>query len=780
MRIRAIRSQWQSLCLCAALTTIGASVSVGSPISEPFGTGSPNPTSSVAAADLSGWYSTCDTLNDSIDIRDVRQSLIRHISREEIVALAPWMELDASDDGPKALAWTDSGRSLFIVVTDSSPSSDGLGSDVVLRYDTTTQELTRFTRAEIGNGAELDLAAMHFKGKLWVSTQSGNIRVYHAGRNDIAGSLFYEWSLPNNEVAVGMALARSLALAFVVSETTLYRIDLTQPFAIAQPVGSVVRGRSVAFSDHFGGPWHEGAYVVEGAGEGLNARVIEVPWFQATGLLPYAPIEYIQSTAELCDIAGTACGRLLLAGSSGAELIRDSDDSRLDYEAWIRDEFDQVVRFAQGLISPDGEPAGWVIDADVTAGGIRFHPASPDGAAWVIMLHIAKDHIANDEGSKPIIREILLRYAGLMPDGISPQVTSDGIMRHWYDPLTGNGKAGWDPEYATLSTMLLVTAADRARRFYSDDLEVVEAANVIIDRVQGWESYIQPGSNALYLKAVGSGGPNFGSAGSPFYEGVMFVEQAATYGTSDAALSYWLDRGALPESEYVTGFPMTSNWPGNHLPAFVSLYPWIAQSPMRSDATWETHIKNLLASNGAWTDDFGPNLMTVFSAGTTRSDWGGYHADSLSDHPGDVTTFPSLMAFSSLGQTAASVGAYHAYRHGARQEFASGASLLFRRSQEAQSYTPTDAGLSDVVIGALGLAELMRPGLIDAVLAVSYQPECPADFAEPSGTLNFFDVSAFLSAFNNHETSADLSRPFGQFNFFDVSAYLAAYGNGCP
>ena len=186
------------------------------------------------------------------------------------------------------------------------------------------------------------------------------------------------------------------------------------------------------------------------------------------------------------------------------------------------------------------------------------------------------------------------------------------------------------------------------------------------------------------------------------------------------------------------------------------------------------------AARVCFVDDHAPSTMTVFSAGTTRSDWGGYHADSLSNHPGDVTTYPSLMAFSSSGMTAPSVGAYHAYRHGARQNFATGASLLYRQSNIDPTYTPGDAGLPDVVIGALGLAELIKPGTGDAVLAIPYQPECVADLAPPTGELNFFDVSIFLGAFNTQNPAADLARPFGQFDFFDVSAYLSAFGAGCP
>lgn len=54
-----------------------------------------------------------------------------------------------------------------------------------------------------------------------------------------------------------------------------------------------------------------------------------------------------------------------------------------------------------------------------------------------------------------------------------------------------------------------------------------------------------------------------------------------------------------------------------------------------------------------------------------------------------------------------------------------------------------------------------------------------ADFAEPFGELSFFDVSAFLTAYNSTDPSADLNND-GQFNFFDVSLFLGAYSAGCP
>tara|TARA_R110002072_G_scaffold107160_3_gene233538 strand:- start:458 stop:1807 length:1350 start_codon:yes stop_codon:yes gene_type:complete len=55
---------------------------------------------------------------------------------------------------------------------------------------------------------------------------------------------------------------------------------------------------------------------------------------------------------------------------------------------------------------------------------------------------------------------------------------------------------------------------------------------------------------------------------------------------------------------------------------------------------------------------------------------------------------------------------------------------------------------------------------------------CPADLTD-DGSLNFLDVSAFLSAFGKQNPIADFTGD-GNYNFLDVSAFLAAFGEGCP
>lgn len=64
------------------------------------------------------------------------------------------------------------------------------------------------------------------------------------------------------------------------------------------------------------------------------------------------------------------------------------------------------------------------------------------------------------------------------------------------------------------------------------------------------------------------------------------------------------------------------------------------------------------------------------------------------------------------------------------------------------------------------------------VLIESICTQCPADLNN-DGSLDFFDISAFLTAYSNQDPIADFSGD-GLFDFFDISAFLTAYSLGCP
>jgi hypothetical protein len=94
---------------------------------------------------------------------------------------------------------------------------------------------------------------------------------------------------------------------------------------------------------------------------------------------------------------------------------------------------------------------------------------------------------------------------------------------------------------------------------------------------------------------------------------------------------------------------------------------------------------------------------------------------------------------------------------------------------------PDTDGVSGPLVweaGALGSSSLQIT--VAGSLARGPGSPCnPADFAEPYGELNFFDVAMFLTAFIDGDPAADLEWN-GVLNFFDVSEFLQIFTGGCP
>ena len=84
-------------------------------------------------------------------------------------------------------------------------------------------------------------------------------------------------------------------------------------------------------------------------------------------------------------------------------------------------------------------------------------------------------------------------------------------------------------------------------------------------------------------------------------------------------------------------------------------------------------------------------------------------------------------------------------------------------------------------LGHIGLGVLNVPqsdGSLEASWMIMTGNPCPADLTG-DGTLNIFDISAFLIAFTARDPAADFAQD-GVFNFLDVSSFLIEIGNGCP
>jgi hypothetical protein len=85
-------------------------------------------------------------------------------------------------------------------------------------------------------------------------------------------------------------------------------------------------------------------------------------------------------------------------------------------------------------------------------------------------------------------------------------------------------------------------------------------------------------------------------------------------------------------------------------------------------------------------------------------------------------------------------------------------------------------GPGGVTLNSAGLAGR----IYSAEFLIDCDNACPPDLAAPFGTLNFFDLAAYIALYNANDPAADLAAPFGALNFFDLAEYIALYNAGCP
>lgn len=157
-----------------------------------------------------------------------------------------------------------------------------------------------------------------------------------------------------------------------------------------------------------------------------------------------------------------------------------------------------------------------------------------------------------------------------------------------------------------------------------------------------------------------------------------------------------------------------------------------------------------------------PELVSATSSGSVTTVEGTLHSASSQTY---VIEF-----FSSPQCDASGFGQGRVYLGSAMVSTDATGSALFSVSLPAQ----TSEG--EVVTATATRASTGETSEFSA--CVSVEGVCVADLTG-DGVLDFFDVSAFLNAYNAMDPLADMTGD-GGFDFFDVSAFLNAYNAGCP
>ena len=90
------------------------------------------------------------------------------------------------------------------------------------------------------------------------------------------------------------------------------------------------------------------------------------------------------------------------------------------------------------------------------------------------------------------------------------------------------------------------------------------------------------------------------------------------------------------------------------------------------------------------------------------------------------------------------------------------------------------AGVGVRIDDYFGMDAVCFANVAGTLVPVACLADCPADLAEPFGTLDFTDILAFLVAFGAGDPAADLAEPFGTLDFTDILAFLTSFNAGCP
>jgi hypothetical protein len=649
----------------------------------------------VAAAQYAGHYAVAGT---DIEINTIDEAVIDTISASELETLLPGAEINA-------LSFTSSGRQLFIAAT-------GTSSDSVLAYNAGTGQLRTFVGGLTLASTPEKLGLAHFKGELFVGTSAGEIRRYDAALDDATGSYNGSIYFSGGDVGQpvrGIAVDIQDEMLYVASPDNLYRLNPATS-ALTQ-IASMAGIEAISYGRTYGAAGQGGLIILQDAGPERLLHRVPTADLQAGGAV--SPTVYYAVDGSSKDISATACGRILTAGST-PQMLSDANDSRLDFMAWVADEFEQNVLMAKSLCWQDfGNLTGMVNNAASKDGSNRGLVGSPDAAYWVVNQLLMSDQVNGDTEAQGMVREIVKRYALL-------EVNSDGQWYHWYNVNTGNLHT-WeypDPETSIYSTMKGVHMAIRAKAYYPNDSEIVEAANTIIDNLRNQRDYVR--DFGKFASPADDLGPLIGGhRPAPYQEIHLFSElMAATEPMCENAyLDYWRYRDNHTYDYTLPNEPIVRN----DAAGFWRMYDQATIRFCRDDASWAQEFKNFYALFAGWTDDNAPEHLTAFSAGITPS---GYNADSFTYHPGTVNSFGTVIGFGLQGNTVPVVGAYFAYRDGQRQAMQGsatypGASLLTRISYDNPGWTMNNISPTDHQYAGYALGEILAPGSINSAIALN-------------------------------------------------------------
>ncbi len=385
------------------------------------------------------------------------------------------------------------------------------------------------------------------------------------------------------------------------------------------------------------------------------------------------------------------------AGIQWSRWLLTRTDAIFDLDAAIDD---QLRRFTNYVLTAI-QPSGLVRDSlTLSPSTPSFHPASPDAAGFALLALCAMDHLGLSPDAEARAQAVLSAYAGHTP-GVTPTRNAKGHWWHWMNLTTGLPEPGWNDNYTTIGSALLVAGGLFAKNHFSANTNIAAYAEEMRATCD-FDSMIHSSFDGRVALSTDAAGNALGYV-RPWNEYMLIVSLALRQngaGHAPAVSQLWLDPANAPKASY-RGIPTLTDSAGSFAPAFWVQQQYYFNADFASNPGFNFYFENHQRADALYCAfTLNQNYRYGLTAGVNPS---GYTADRINNHAnvfspeavggwGDLDTLLEFVQDQPPGGDARS-------RYG-----------LTRVSSLNANWWPSDAGLVDHLFLMFGLVEARSPG----------------------------------------------------------------------
>lgn len=277
--------------------------------------------------------------------------------------------------------------------------------------------------------------------------------------------------------------------------------------------------------------------------------------------------------------------------------------------------------------------------------GAQFHPASVATTGMGLISLCIADSMGWINDAEAQVIHTLKSMAGQHPN-FQPEQNQKGLFRHFIDQNTG--AQAWNSEFSSIDTGILIAGALFCKRYFADNAVIAELADNMYLSVNWASTIANPVTGGIYLtqntQGVGAG------ITKPFNEYMIVAWLAKNDMRNDSVATllwnnHYADPASLPTSNF-SGIDVLTDSPGNFLSGFVHQFPYYLCNYYTTHPDYLMHMDQARKADSLWWRNNTSAAANVWGFGAGASNvWSpsGYHADNISNHPGDICS-PHIIA----------------------------------------------------------------------------------------------------------------------------------------